>query len=280
MPTRTGRIHLDARMTTVYSWGAMRIRVFSDLHLDFGPVDVPAVAADVVVLAGDIHTGDAGVAWARRTFGDLPIVYVLGNHEYYGHTLPDHAAHMTALGALAGVHVLEQSEIEVGGVTFLGCTLWTDMALLGSAHQAASSLRRGMADYRTIHLTPGADPLLVGETSARPLQPTDTIRLHRRALAWLDAALRRHAGRPTVVVTHHAPSPRSLGAHDRGLHAAAYASRLDAFVAHSGARLWIHGHTHQRRDYWLASTRVVCNARGYADRPLAEFDPACVVEVE
>lgn len=255
----------------------MRIRVFSDLHLDFGPLAVPPVAADVVVLAGDIHTGDTGITWARDTFGDRPVVYVLGNHEYYGHHLPEHAAHLARLGAPLGVHVLEHSEVELGGVIFLGCTLWTDMALLGSAQKTAQALRFGMADYRAIHL--GADPLL-GDIEPRLLQPTDTIRQHHRALAWLDDALRRHAGRPTVVVTHHAPSPRSLGEHDRGVHTAAYASRLDTFVEKSGARLWIHGHTHQCRDYWLASTRVVCNARGYADRPQALFDPACVVEVE
>ena len=60
----------------------MRIRIFSDLHLEFfafEPVDVPA---DVVVLAGDIQNGHYGLGWARKTFPDTAIVYVMGNHEF------------------------------------------------------------------------------------------------------------------------------------------------------------------------------------------------------
>lgn len=264
----------------------MRIRVFSDLHLDFGAFEPPPAEADVVVLAGDIQTGGGGVAWARRSLGNLPVVYVLGNHEHYGEVLPDLGVAMAAEGRPLDVHVLTCSEVELGGVVFLGCTLWTDMALFGSTRLATDGLRWGMADYRRIRLGPAADlPGTPPDAEPRPLQPTDTVRLHQAALRWLESALARHAGRPIVVVTHHAPSPLSLGDRDRGLVTAAYASRLDTFVERSGARLWIHGHTHQRRDYWLGSTRVVCNARGYADRPAAggasaDFDPACVVEVE
>ena len=58
----------------------MRIRVLSDLHLEDAPFDPPAAAADVVVLAGDIHNGAAGVEWAKRTFSQ-PVVFVAGNHE-------------------------------------------------------------------------------------------------------------------------------------------------------------------------------------------------------
>lgn len=46
----------------------MRIRVLSDLHREFGSVDLPNVAADVVVLAGDIERGIKGFAWARQAF--------------------------------------------------------------------------------------------------------------------------------------------------------------------------------------------------------------------
>jgi len=58
----------------------MRIHILSDLHLEFGDFDPPRTDADVVVLAGDIHVGTRGVAWARERFHPTP---VLGNHEYY-----------------------------------------------------------------------------------------------------------------------------------------------------------------------------------------------------
>ena len=39
----------------------MRIRVLSDLHREFGHIVLPEVAADVVVLAGDIDCATRGV---------------------------------------------------------------------------------------------------------------------------------------------------------------------------------------------------------------------------
>ncbi|MCS6946968.1 MAG: metallophosphoesterase, partial [Steroidobacteraceae bacterium] len=61
----------------------MRLRVLSDLHLEFQDWHPPPHPADVVILAGDIHVGSAGIEWARRAFGAAPIVYVAGNHEYF-----------------------------------------------------------------------------------------------------------------------------------------------------------------------------------------------------
>ena len=65
----------------------MKIHYLSDLHLEFGKMPknyrVPA-GTDVVVLAGDIGVGLAGLHWALLAF-DCPVVYVAGNHEHYGH---------------------------------------------------------------------------------------------------------------------------------------------------------------------------------------------------
>ncbi|HEY6239973.1 MAG TPA: metallophosphoesterase, partial [Burkholderiales bacterium] len=60
----------------------MRIRIYSDLHLERAPFAPPADDADLVVLAGDIGNGAAGIDWARETF-DKPVLYLAGNHEYY-----------------------------------------------------------------------------------------------------------------------------------------------------------------------------------------------------
>ena len=67
----------------------MRLHILGDLHLEFGTAKVPVTDADVVVLAGDIHLGREGRKWARGHFQDKPVVYVLGNHEFYRHSLPD-----------------------------------------------------------------------------------------------------------------------------------------------------------------------------------------------
>ena len=43
----------------------MKIRVFSDLHLEFQGWVPPKSDADTVVLAGDVHVGVRGIEWAR-----------------------------------------------------------------------------------------------------------------------------------------------------------------------------------------------------------------------
>ena len=51
----------------------MRIRILSDLHLEMGEWTPPALPADVVVLAGDIHVGTRGIDWAARCWPDTPV---------------------------------------------------------------------------------------------------------------------------------------------------------------------------------------------------------------
>lgn len=68
----------------------MKIQLLSDLHIEFGHYAYPETGTDtdVVVLAGDIHTKDCGVKWALDEIKDRPVIYVLGNHEFYGKAYP------------------------------------------------------------------------------------------------------------------------------------------------------------------------------------------------
>jgi len=62
-----------------------RFYCLSDLHNEFGEFTDFADPDDydVVLLAGDIDLGLAGVGWANTMF-KKPVMYVTGNHEYYG----------------------------------------------------------------------------------------------------------------------------------------------------------------------------------------------------
>jgi len=108
----------------------------------------------MVVLAGDTQPGLRGVEWAARAFGGRPVVYVLGNHEFYGNTAPDLISKAQARGAELGVHVLSDSGVVVSGVRFLGATLWTDFRLFGSSPTAAALAQQRMTDFRKIRVTP------------------------------------------------------------------------------------------------------------------------------
>lgn len=251
----------------------MKLQVLSDLHIEFCAFEPPRVGADVVVLAGDIGTGARGIGWARQAWPDSEIVYVPGNHEYYRSEIGVENELMQLAARAHGVHLLNREEAVIGGVRFLGATLWTDFGLFGEAErpdalQAASS---GLSDFRVIDYGP------------RTFTPQDSALLNRLDARWLDARLMRESfDGETVVVTHHLPSMRSVAERYRKvLLSACFASHLDLLLGHSA--LWVHGHTHDSFDYVADGTRVLCNPRGYckAGQPPEnrQFNPALTVEL-
>ena len=249
----------------------MRIRILNDLHVDLGRVDLPQVEADVTVLAGDVRRGKAALTWVRENFPKTPVIYVLGNHEFYGGAVPKLIEDFRRLCAGTNIHILENNALIIDGIRFLGCTLWTDFRLFGDPALAGREAATIMNDYRFIRVSP----------AFRRLTGRDTAGFHWRSRRWLTEQIDSAATVPTVVVTHHAPSARSLHPEEAGkLISAAYASNLDELVAASHARLWIHGHIHRRNDYRLGTTRVISNPRGYTDGgERAGFDPALIVDL-
>lgn len=131
----------------------MNLYVLSDLHaefVDFTPDRAALEAADVVVLAGDIHDGETATDWIRSKFGDKPIIWVAGNHEFYGHHWERCVWDMQRISEHYGIHFLEDQAVTLGGVDFLGCTLWTDFELLGTSMKDESIRwsQKILPDYR------------------------------------------------------------------------------------------------------------------------------------
>ena len=247
----------------------MEMHILNDLHTEFEDFAPPVTDADVVVLAGDIGVGMQGLRWAKTRFPDKPVIYVPGNHEFYHHDI----ALIDELKAQAPVHihVLNDDRIVIDGVRFLGSILWTDFALFGEADKyfAMQTARQQMADFSII------------QNHGRPFTPEDAIRLHSASRGWLASMLAQPFDGKTVVVTHHAPSSRSV--HPRyaaDLLTPAFASNLEVLMDGDRPALWIHGHMHDPFDYEIYGTRVVCNPRGYAPNALtADFRPDWVVEI-
>jgi predicted phosphohydrolase len=247
----------------------MRLYVLSDIHAEFEPFLPSQVEVDAVILAGDINHGLKGLEWAATRFAGVPTLYVAGNHEYYGEALPKLTDQLRERAAELGVYFLENGAVDLGSVRFLGCTLWTDLQLCGSGPWIMDAVRNVMVDYRAIRVSP----------QYRRLLPGDTIRLHRASVTWLRQELNNGVG-PVVVVTHHAPSARSLVPNyaDDPV-SAAFASDLDELVASPRLQLWIHGHTHRAVDYRIGTARIVSNPRGYPDEDHTGFVEDFVVSL-
>lgn len=252
------------------------LNILSDLHLSLGALTVPENGADLVVLAGDLARPREAVSWASGFA--KPVLYIPGNHEFYGGSISGTVDELRQLCAGTNIHVLHNDEIIVEGVRFLGTTLWTDFMLFGVGVQRAAAMQeavRFMRDFSRIR---------IGEAPAALFTPTDSAALFKIHAAWLEAKLAEPFPGPTVVITHHAPSRKSI--HPRfadSLLNPCFVSEADRLIDGRRARLWVHGHTHDSFDYSLNGTRVVCNPRGYSKDGVDEnplFDPNFSVQID
>jgi predicted phosphodiesterase len=262
-----------------------RLWIFSDLHQDWAnnawdpAAHVPDDGFDIAVIAGDVHSPlPRALDWLADRLPGVPTIYVPGNHDFWWddgddrYTIDDVIARGRDAATRCGIHLLLDDALTLGGIRFLGGTLWTDLRLGSwSMGHALSSSRRGMNDYRRIRRRRSGHH--------KYMRPADTLALHRATTSFLGAQLAAPCPVPTVVVTHHAPHPLSLSDTRMDLRWC-YASNLGGLVDRGQPDLWIHGHTHNRSDYTLGRTRIVCNPRGHIEESSSRtFDPSFVIQV-
>ncbi|MDY0885384.1 metallophosphoesterase [Dongia soli] len=269
----------------------MRVHVYSDLHLEFAPILFPQDVtsgrlAELVILAGNIHTKRRSVGWAAKTF-DQAVVLVGGNHEPYGDSLYAAIAASRLAAARTNrrttpVYFLEREvcdfkNIDGLNVRIIGATLWTNFLLFGPEQMSTEMARawQNMNDYTRIKVQNRE----VAEKIR--LTPHDTLRFHVAARTFIEGELSKLYDGLTIVVTHHAPSAKSLSTDQaRDPSSSAYASSLETLIEDFQPHLWVHGHIHTSSDYRIGRTRIVCNPRGYHPNYLnPDFDPSLVVEI-
>ena len=254
----------------------MKIQILSDLHNEFygNYMPIPNIVstdADIIILAGDIDKGTKGVVWAIEQSKKLnkPIIYVPGNHEYYGYEMEHLLVEMRWEAEGTEVYVLNNNSINILGVRILGATLWTDYMVdpKTSQDKAMKIVGTSLNDHYLITY------------GNKKFTTADALDLHNQSKNWLETELEKDIKIPTVVVTHHGPSSFCqhitfpLGAISTGFH-----SNLDTLVGK--ADLWIYGHTHSNLDTIVQGTRLVANQYGYVARELAkDFNPKFIVEI-
>ncbi|OIQ77546.1 3',5'-cyclic adenosine monophosphate phosphodiesterase CpdA [mine drainage metagenome] len=260
----------------LFGWqmSLMKLNILSDLHLSCGALEMPRNDADIVILAGDIARPKDAVSWALGFA--KPVLYVPGNHEFYGGSIVEAAEELKKLCAGTNIHVLDNDQVTIDGVRFLGTTLWTDFMHGTDDEQRSRAMQEAQRFMRDFSIIRVDDPV------PRLFTPVDAAALCRADAQWLENRLAEpHAG-PTVVITHHAPSRQSIHSRFAGsLLNGCFVSDLQHLVDGQRVQLWVHGHTHDTFDYMLHGTRVVCNPRGYAKEGVNEnllFDSNFVVQ--
>lgn len=247
----------------------MKLRVFSDLHLEGLSFYETAQLADelcslgddtdVLVLAGDI---------APANHKNLPeflsllnncfrhILWVPGNHEYYHQEFNEAWNRMRDLTReYANVFLLDNEMFVHEGFAFIGATLWSDfydgniISMMECQHY--------INDYHRITV------------DGAKLTPKTVMRIHQleKKLLYSNLDVAEAAGLTPVVVTHHAPCSLSINKKYKSgawvhLNGAYFSDQFDA-IHDRDIALWVHGHTHDSSDYDINGTRVYSNPRGY-----------------
>jgi len=225
----------------------MRLRVLSDLHLEFHADEGQSFLAgqrdldwDVMVLAGDITSANAierVAGWVRKVAGSRPVVWVPGNHEYYGGSVTGVSRVWDVVEEQHGIDVLDDGVVEIGQQRFVGSTLWFPHT---GGFESGDGL---LGDFRMIE---GFRDWVGGKA--------------KKAAEYLRGEVRSG----DVVITHHLPHRSSVAERYRGHPLNKYFLHdLSGFVEGCGGRLWVHGHTHDSMDYRVGATRVLCNPAGY-----------------
>ena len=276
----------------------MKLQLLSDLHLETHPHwrATPATGADLLVLAGDIGSYQTGSLLQDTDFGlgqfspqqgwPTPVLFVPGNHEYDALDFDQTHARLRQTCERLGITWLEREVLELGGVRFIGTTLWTDFDALVPAtdpaadHQPQPTLgqvlkardkafRAANFYLRKTGGTRQGEPLLAEGIRAQGLD----------CQAWLRAALAQPFAGNTVVVTHFAPSLRSADPrYGCTPGTAGFCNALDDLLPQ--AQLWLHGHLHCAHDYIHHGCRVVANPLGYQRKGEQDaFLPQLLIEI-
>lgn len=279
---------------------AARVAICSDVHLEFGTIELKNPGnVDILILAGDICVAkdlndydslnivgenNRSQVW-HRFFQTAAaefkhVLYIAGNHEHYHGDFATTIPRLREkLSYIKNLHVMDRDVFEFNGIRFIGSTLWTDMnksdpLTLFHMKSCMNDFRcvensNKTVSYKTFLPNPHSPGDQIVQFKERPatFSAEDAVEEHEKALGYI-----KHVYEDTppwtsiVVIGHHTPSHQSC--HPRykedQLMNGGYHSDLEQFILdRPGIKMWIHGHTHERYDYMIGDTRIVCNPRGY-----------------
>jgi predicted phosphodiesterase len=234
----------------------MKIQLVSDLHIEFwkGRVDwrdvIDHTTADVLVVAGDLHVGRTNCAHYLNQFAERyeHVVYVPGNHEFYAGLRLDEFDDIRAK-LYDNVHLLNPGIVTIGGVLFIGGSLFTNFDEDGLAMSAAEY---GIADFRRIP----------------DVTPQEYVNRNDHEVDFIQQRYNMFPATKKVIVTHWLPAMECV--HERwkkdpgtNILNKYFANNLGSWISNLSNTTWMFGHTHDSVDMMIGDTRMLCNPFGY-----------------
>ena len=257
----------------------MYIKLVSDLHLEFNrtathdmfcPPVLYCMPADtdketILVLAGDIgslnNLAQLKSFLLQKCDQYHSVVYVPGNHEFYGTSIQEGCEALNILRSLRdNLYILSAGRpgVVIGQYVFFGDTMWSQVS------SKTYQFSRYLNDYHLIK---------VSKRNQKRITPRYTSFLHTRQRMMIEKAVTEFGSNPRklkkVLVSHHGPSPVSD-------HPDFFGSDLKEFfhnteLSESQVKFYsmfdliLHGHTHRCQDVVdpLTGVRTVANCVGY-----------------
>ena len=145
----------------------MRLHILSDFYLEFADYSIQTKDYDALIVAGDLPLGMQGLDFLKRALILSPVIYVLGNHEFYGYEYQSLLKQWLSV-KLPGLHLLENGIVVLNDICFMGCTLWTN--IVKETTEAQKMIESGMTDYYII------------KHNGRKLTTADTSSVHLASL--------------------------------------------------------------------------------------------------
>ena len=231
----------------------MEYVIVSDLHFEFHADGGAALTSSLPGTEGIIVAGDLSSASGLKDALLLllnkykEVVFVCGNHEFYGSSVKDLHESLYRLQNevektpnIGNLHILNNTTTTIEGQRFIGTTLWfPELEGIRTKHNFLSDF------YQIKNAS------------------DDLYRENKTAVAFLSREIRSD----DVVITHHLPSYSSV--HPQWAaspYNCFFVCDLTEFIEDRQPKVWIHGHTHSSMDYKIGNTRVFCNPFGYALR--------------
>lgn len=217
-----------------------------------------------LVIAGDIALASK-LPFYSEFFNKLVanfkhVFIVLGNHDYWSSSLEKgKESYLWFFERYDNVTVLncKTPPIEVNGKFFLiGDTLWTNFG-----NESISSIAmwpRTMNDCVYIHAF---------QNEYKVLSVSEVLQEHKFHLSEILKNIDSNPEKDFIVVTHHAPSEKSVANSYKGSYTNDYyySDLEQVIMERPNIKKWCHGHMHNRERYFVGGTEILCNAFGYTN---------------
>ena len=233
----------------------------SDLHLeynlslrDFNTV-IDSKVADIVILSGDIAGGTHALPFIQHLISlGYQVVYVLGNHEFYGYDVDELIEEWRNIAVnIPELHFLHNDSVVINDIEFIGSTLWTSMA--------------------TLYPEQFLDPLFLSHISSsndfneiKNWSPNIMKDYFYESWDIVKSLIKNSKATKKVVVSHYLPSYQSIHeVYAESKQNPFYATELGYELCDLMLDYYFHGHTHDSCDYFIHKTNIICNPHGYKD---------------